>query len=174
MVTFEDGTKSSTAGRQATMDPPANTAAADHDHEDHDEKHHDDSDDDLSDAEEGHNEVEHTWDEGGPSDCGYHQQVHESFMAAGAAVHSLVGDPSHPTRKWQTTVSNWFQEMSYAARDLLRGEEHLATDAQKAVETLFSGNKDEDNDDDDDEKKDGEVQGPATGTSSGAPVQSSA
>lgn len=168
MVTFEPGIKDSTtksttmmAAAPAVTDqqqlqpkqdgaPNANNCDGDH---------NDNSDDDAS--EDGHN-VESTWDEGGPSDCGYNESVHKSFMAAGEAVHSLVGAPSEQTRKWQAQVSNWFQELSYTARDLLRGDTNeLADDAQKAVNTLYYGEKEEDDDqhqDDDDnaeEKKDG-------------------
>jgi len=132
------------------MDAPAGTDDR------HDENHQHHSDEDMSDDDNDHddheeneeeqNNVESTWDDGGPSDCGYHEQIHSSFMAAGEAVHELVGPPTQPTRTWQTQVGNWFQELSYAARDLLRGEKHLATDAQNAVHELFRGkNGEEDN-----------------------------
>ena len=32
------------------------------------------------------------WDEGGPSHCGYHETVHDTMMAVGRAVHSVVGE----------------------------------------------------------------------------------
>jgi hypothetical protein len=62
------------------------------------------------------------WDEGGPSDCGYSTGVHDMLMAIGGTVHKVAGDPSAPAKKALATVGNWFQEASYAVRDIFRGK----------------------------------------------------
>lgn len=85
------------------------------------------------------------WDEGGASDCGYAELVHSTLMQFGGSIHSCVGDPSNETRQFQTTIGNWFQELSYAARDLLRGgenSEEMRKDAEEAVAELINGGHD--------------------------------
>ena len=61
------------------------------------------------------------WDEGGASNCGYSDSVHGALMSAGKVVHSAVGDPSDQVRGSISYIGNWFQEASYAVRDLVRG-----------------------------------------------------
>jgi hypothetical protein len=41
----------------------------------------------------------------------------------------------------QTTIGNWFQELSYAARDIVRGEntKEMHEDATTVVMTLING-----------------------------------
>ena len=63
------------------------------------------------------------WDEGGPSHCGYSESVHDTLMSVGKSVHGVVGEPSHSVEQgFMKKIGVWFQEMSYAVRDLVRGE----------------------------------------------------
>ena len=86
------------------------------------------------------------WDEGGPSQCGYSEAVHSTLMTFGEAIHGVVGDPSPHVEEKLKEVGVWFQEASYATRDIVRGnklmvdEEELKaeekTDADKATVPL--------------------------------------
>jgi hypothetical protein len=84
------------------------------------------------------------WDEGGASDCGYSDIIHSTLMGIGGSIHSVIGDPSLKTRHVQTTIGNWFQELSYATRDIVRGEgsEDMKKDASDAMSELFQGGHD--------------------------------
>ena len=62
------------------------------------------------------------WDEGGPSDCGYSQSVHDALMSIGGSVHKIAGKPSDKTKSAMGAIGNWFQEASYAVRDIFRGK----------------------------------------------------
>ena len=90
------------------------------------------------------------WDEGGPSDCGYSDTVHSTLMTVGETVHKVVGAPGNKLGNMQQSIGNWFQELSYAARDILRGEntDDMHQDAADAVKTLMSGGKTKDEQDD--------------------------
>ena len=92
------------------------------------------------------------WDEGGKSHCGYGEAVHSTLMSVGETVHKMVGDPSPKIEKELKAVGNWFQEASYAARDLLGGKEGdeeneaaggMGEDAMDAVKTLLRGGSNE-------------------------------
>ncbi|KAL7542419.1 hypothetical protein ACHAXR_012062 [Thalassiosira sp. AJA248-18] len=61
------------------------------------------------------------WDEGGRSDCGYSESVHDTLMVIGEATYSLFGEPSDMLKIHMKGVGSCFQEASYAARDLTRG-----------------------------------------------------
>jgi hypothetical protein len=84
------------------------------------------------------------WDEGGVSDCGYSDIIHSTLMGLGGSIHSVVGDPSHQTRQIQTVIGNWFQELSYAARDIVRGDssDEMKQDAAAAVTELLNSGHD--------------------------------
>ena len=90
---------------------------------------------------------EKEWDEGGKSHCGYSEFVHGTLMTVGGAVHKVVGDPSPKVERELKAVGNWFQEASYAARDLVRGNPNddaeggsgMKEDAWDAVKTLVRG-----------------------------------
>ncbi|GKY99539.1 hypothetical protein MPSEU_000908000 [Mayamaea pseudoterrestris] len=98
-----------------------------------------DDDEEETDAED--KESVKRWDEGGDSDCGYSTNIHETLMSVGAKVHEFVGAPSMKVHKLQDAIGNWFQELSYATRDILRGEntDEMQKDASDAVSTLFYG-----------------------------------
>lgn len=90
---------------------------------------------DRDEQEEDDNEEEFKgWDEGGKSDCGYRDSFHDTLMAIGASIHKVVGEPSEKVRKAMKGVGNWFQEASYAARDLKRGEMNIAEEMKGSGE----------------------------------------
>lgn len=80
---------------------------------------------------------EKPWDEGGPSDCGYADTVHSTIMSVGESVHSVVGEPNSQVSQAQTAVGNWFQELSYAVRDMFRGDKEMQDDASAAIKELI-------------------------------------
>ena len=61
------------------------------------------------------------WDEGGRSDCGYTDIVHDTLMSLGAWVHGIVGEPTDEMKEPMKGVGSFFQEASYAVRDYSRG-----------------------------------------------------
>jgi hypothetical protein len=82
------------------------------------------------------------WDEGGISDCGYGDTVHTTLMNVGETIHHVVGAPtSRHVVKIQKSIGNWFQELSYATRDLLRGDHSstLQKDTADAIHTVMTG-----------------------------------
>lgn len=98
------------------------------------------------------------WDEGGVSDCGYSESIHNTLMNVGETIHRVVGAPtSNHVIKIQKSVGNWFQELSYATRDLIRGDHGstLTKDAADAIHTVMTGGglPDEDEISDPGEKK---------------------
>ena len=143
------------------------------DNEDHimsDGEDHIMSDDEEHDPEEEDEEQEEEvevkeWDEGGKSHCGYGEGVHETLMSIGQSIHKVVGEPNEKVQTAMDTVGNWFQEASYAARDLRRGK----MDVKGELKSVVTGDGDdaENNDeegggeggeggDDNGEKSDGE------------------
>lgn len=62
------------------------------------------------------------WDEGGKSHCGYPDSIHETLMSIGESMHSFFGEPNEDVQSKMRDVGNYFQEMSYAARDFQRGK----------------------------------------------------
>jgi len=100
-------------------------------------------DEDLLEDDEADAEQIKPWDEGGASHCGYSDAVHSTLMSVGATVHQVVGHPGEEISKVQHSIGNWFQELSYAARDIVRGENtaDMHEDAADAVKTLMSGGK---------------------------------
>ena len=101
---------------------------------DYHEDHHDDEE--VHEEEEGVQE----WDEGGPSHCGYHESVHETLMAVGKGVHTVVGEPSPEVEQGVIkSVGNWFQEASYAVRDFVRGNKEVSDDASQTFAEFKEG-----------------------------------
>jgi hypothetical protein len=95
----------------------------------------------FDDEEEEHAEAVKPWDEGGPSDCGYSETIHHALMSVGESVHQVVGAPGKEITSVQKAIGNWFQELSYATRDILRGEnsEDMQKDAADAIKTVMTG-----------------------------------
>jgi hypothetical protein len=82
------------------------------------------------------------WDEGGASDCGYSDTVHTTLMKVGETIHTMFGAPkSQQIVSAQKSIGNWFQELSYATRDLIRGEHDstLHKDTADAIHTVMTG-----------------------------------
>jgi hypothetical protein len=84
------------------------------------------------------------WDEGGSSDCGYSETFHSVVMTVGQGIYGLVGSPSDNLQGIQKSIGNWFQELSYATRDIVRGEnaEDMQEDAATAMRTLMGSDED--------------------------------
>ena len=126
-----------------TMGPPMSTSTLDEKKDDHDHDH--DEEDDHDDGKFDLYSEEAEWDEGGKSHCGYSEAVHATLMSVGESVHSVIGEPSPRVEKELKAVGNWFQEASYAARDLFRGPQEgeessgMKEDALDAVKTLLRG-----------------------------------
>jgi hypothetical protein len=90
------------------------------------------------------------WDEGGVSDCGYNDTVHHTLMNVGETIHNVVGAPtSKNVLSLQKSIGNWFQELSYATRDLFNGghESTLQKDAADVIHTVMTGGGIADDDD---------------------------
>ena len=62
------------------------------------------------------------WDEGGKSDCGYSDGVHDTLMALGESVYHVLGEPSQEMKRCMKGIGSYFMEISYAVRDIHRGE----------------------------------------------------
>src|SRR5210317_1873321 len=62
------------------------------------------------------------WDEGGASDCGYSDSVHETLMSIGGFMHGIFGEPTEGLQRKMKGIGSYFQEAAYAARDLKRGD----------------------------------------------------
>jgi hypothetical protein len=76
------------------------------------------------------------WDEGGSSQCGYSESVHETLMSTGESVHKIVGDPSEELEGVMKEVGKWFQEASYAVRDFVRGDKEVKDDTMEAASEM--------------------------------------
>ena len=116
----------------ATQNPETPTTAGEGG--DYHDDHHDD--------EEVHEEEDQVqeWDEGGPSHCGYSESVHETIMAVGKGVHTVVGEPSQAVEQGVIkSVGNWFQEASYAVRDFVRGNKEVSDDASQTFADMKEG-----------------------------------
>lgn len=61
------------------------------------------------------------WDEGGRSDCGYPDIVHDTLMSLGQWMHGIVGEPTEEMENQMRGIGSYFQEASYAVRDYRRG-----------------------------------------------------
>mmetsp|Transcript_24245 Transcript_24245/g.69726 ORF Transcript_24245/g.69726 Transcript_24245/m.69726 type:complete len:239 (-) Transcript_24245:398-1114(-) len=84
------------------------------------------------------------WDEGGPSQCGYSEPVHGVLMSAGAAIHRVVGDPGEGVKVGMRRIGNFFQEASYAVRDVVRGDAGVKDDARNAWKEMVGAHEGED------------------------------
>ena len=84
------------------------------------------------------------WDEGGRSDCGYSDVVHDTLMSVGHVVHNLFGEPSDSLHTKMKGIGSYFQEASYAVRDFKRG----TLPVSEVGELVKIENDDEEEDDD--------------------------
>lgn len=83
------------------------------------------------------------WDEGGKSHCGYSDQVHDTLMLIGQSIHKVVGEPNETVQSAMKGIGSWFQEASYAARDLQRGKMNVGEETAAAIKSMVSGDEDE-------------------------------
>ena len=97
-------------------------------------KYDDDDEDDNSQC-----SAKSEWDEGGASQCGYSDVVHNTLMTVGKSVHSIIGDPPESVQKGMKSVGGWFQEASYAIRDYTRGNANIEEETKEVVDTIISG-----------------------------------
>ena len=114
------------------------------------------------------------WDEGGPSQCGYNMTIHEFLMSTGETIHGYVGAPSKSLGTQMRRVGNFFQEASYAVRDVVRGENEMSSDTKNAWKELTGRSVDEEADDaegDEDDRDD--VAGSAIPEEESPPVAAS-
>ena len=117
---------------------------------DADDDHHDDDHENDDEDEEHEEEVVKEWDEGGKSHCGYGDSVHETLMSIGQSIHKVVGEPSETVQSAMQSVGNWFQEASYAARDLKRGKMDMAEETAAAMKSVVANEDEEDKGEGDD------------------------
>ena len=61
------------------------------------------------------------WDEGGVSDCGFSQGIHDTLMSLGECMHRIFGEPSEGMNRKMKGIGSYVQEASYAVRDFKRG-----------------------------------------------------
>jgi len=132
------------------VDPTEMTSPTVVSNEHHDDdklgEHHSSFEEEEEDDVDLENEIQEikSWDEGGPSDCGYSDSIHDTLMNLGGSVHGVVGDPSPSTNKTLGLIGNWFQEASYAIRDILRGKtddmhDEASVVVNETVKTLMKG-----------------------------------
>ena len=93
------------------------------------------------------------WDEGGQSDCGYSDSVHETLMSIGKCMHSIFGEPSDKLHGKMKGIGSYFQEASYAARDWKRGD----LKKEEVGELVKDLTRDQDDDEDEVEEDDGSL-----------------
>ncbi|KAL9178793.1 hypothetical protein ACHAXT_003924 [Thalassiosira profunda] len=128
---------------------PADESAMDASQEDHDGEGEHPLSDEERDDDSAHEEEEvevKEWDEGGKSHCGYGDQVHDTLMSLGQSIHKVVGEPSESVQEAMHTIGNWFQEASYAARDLRRGKMDVAGETAAAMKSVVTKEEDEEED----------------------------
>ena len=132
----EDEVVASSSSPPTTTDDPNNTDSEpiDADMEDANQDQDEEGDDDEEEEEEHVKE----WDEGGKSHCGYGDSVHETLMSIGQTIHKVVGEPNETVHNAMDTVGNWFQEASYAVRDLQRGKMNVGEEATAALKSVVT------------------------------------
>lgn len=93
------------------------------------------------------------WDEGGRSDCGYSDVVHDTLMSVGLVVHKLFGEPSDSLHTKMKGIGSYFQEASYAVRDFKRG----TLPVSEVGELVKIENDGEEDDDSEESQQDEEI-----------------
>ncbi len=93
------------------------------------------------------------WDEGGRSDCGYSDSVHDTLMSIGGFLHGIFGEPSPKTEQKMMGIGSCFQDASYTVRDFQRGE------ANVKEELRGTKSEDEDEEADEEEEQDDDLDG---------------
>ena len=93
------------------------------------------------------------WDEGGQSDCGYSDSVHETLMSIGKCMYGIFGEPSDKLHGKMKGIGSYFQEASYVARDWKRGD----LKKEEVGELVKDLTIDQDDDEDEVEEDDGSL-----------------
>lgn len=88
------------------------------------------------------------WDEGGRSDCGYSDSVHDTLMSIGGFLHGIFGEPSPNTEQKMMGIGSCFQDASYTVRDFQRGEANVKEELRGTTE---------DEEEDEEEERDDEL-----------------
>lgn len=104
------------------------------------DQHLDDPDDEEEEQEDG---PAKEWDEGGKSHCGYNEFFHDTIMKIGETIHNIVGDPNDTVHSAMKGIGNWFQEASYAARDVRQGKMDVAEETAQAIKSMVTGDEDD-------------------------------
>lgn len=128
-ITVESTAQPSDEVRELSSSSPTN--ADDKPSDNHNSDEHYDSDDEYQ----------------GPSDCGYSDAVHNSFMAVGKSIHAIVGDPPQAVENPMTQAGDWFQEASVVVRDFVTGKADIkeeASDMMSSIVKMTSGEEDDD------------------------------
>jgi hypothetical protein len=73
------------------------------------------------------------------SNKGYGDRVHNVLISIGSTIHKVVGEPSAAVVDAMNQIGNWFQEASYAARDLKQGNMNMREETMQAVKLVVSG-----------------------------------
>ena len=87
------------------------------------------------------------WDEGGRSDCGYSDSVHDTLMSIGGFLHGIFGEPSPTTEQKMMGIGSCFQDASYTVRDFQRGETNVKEELRGTTEDEEEDEEEEQNDD---------------------------
>ena len=91
------------------------------------------------------------WDEGGRSDCGYSDSVHDTLMSIGGFLHGIFGEPSPETEQKMMGIGSCFQDASYTVRDFQRGEANVKEELRGTSEDEEEDEEEEHDDELDDE-----------------------
>jgi hypothetical protein len=102
------------------------------------DKHLDDPDEEEEEQEDA---PAKEWDEGGKSHCGYNEVFHDAIMKIGETIHNIVGDPNDTVHSAMKGIGNWFQEASYAARDVREGKMDVAEETAQAIKSMVTGDE---------------------------------
>jgi hypothetical protein len=75
-------------------------------------------------------------------------------MKIGETIHKVVGEPNDRVYSAMKGIGNWFQEASYAVRDVRRGKMDVAEETVQAIKSMVTRDEDDRKD-----TEDGEING---------------
>jgi hypothetical protein len=64
-------------------------------------------------------------------------------MKIGESIHKIVGDPNDTVHSAMKGIGNWFQEASYAARDVKQGKMDVAQETVQAIKSMVTRDEDD-------------------------------
>mmetsp|Transcript_1381 Transcript_1381/g.2094 ORF Transcript_1381/g.2094 Transcript_1381/m.2094 type:complete len:140 (-) Transcript_1381:169-588(-) len=89
----------------------------------------------------------------GKSDCGFSDSIHESFMAAGAAVHSLIGEPHDLVQNAMKETGDFVKDTAVALHDLKNADRSIIEEeTQELLKMMTDGGEEDDSPDPSDPK----------------------